>query len=105
MKVLAVALLVLSAGTFADEVADKAALFGDVKQAVLTNLDQRISNLQEAKTCVSAANDQAALKACKQKMMESQKALHAQMKGQREGFRAKRQGWKAQNQAGKVKSN
>jgi glutamine synthetase type III len=44
--------------------------FAAAKQQMTTNLDERIKDLNEAKTCVSAAQDHTALKKCRKNLRE-----------------------------------
>ncbi len=60
--------------------AEEGANFSTHKAEMLANIEEQIAKLQEHKSCVSAANDKEAMKACRDKM-----------KGWREGERAEMQ--------------
>lgn len=90
MKVLLLALALTAPAWATEENADKAAMFQQAKSNMLSNIDQRINNLNSAKTCINSAADGEALKACRKQMHESMKALKDDMKEQREGLRSKR---------------
>ncbi len=57
--------------------------FADVKAQAEANIDQRIANLQEAKTCISGAADKAALKACRQTLKSKQKSIKSARMGKK----------------------
>lgn len=69
---LLVALMVFSFNSFAE---DKVTNFALVKEKVLKHIDERISSLQENKSCVSAAQNHQDLKACRKKMQEMRRAM------------------------------
>lgn len=49
--------------------------FAERKTQALANIDKRIAMMNEMKTCISGASDQAALKTCHQKMREEHKGM------------------------------
>ena len=54
--------------------------FAERKAEVLKNLDNQILSLQETKTCIQAAKDHNAIKACREKQMAERKQLHEEMR-------------------------
>lgn len=61
----------------------------DIKTRILESLTKRISELEEAKTCIKSANSKEDLKACK-----PEKPDHKEMKKGREGFEnGNRENW------------
>lgn len=91
MKVLIGSLIVLSSlHAFATE--DLATM----KDTMTQSLDQRIANLQAAKSCVASATTPAALKACHQDLKSKQKSELERMKGLREQWKANRKAIKGQ---------
>ncbi|WP_408097554.1 hypothetical protein ACJVC5_01205 [Peredibacter sp. HCB2-198] len=77
MKTLLIASLLLgSVGAFADhhEEWDKLP-FAEKKAKMSEKLDKKMKMIQENKSCVDGAKDDAALKACKDKMMEQKKEM------------------------------
>ena len=95
--------LVLSVPMFAVAQDDgKAAMFQEAKANMLSSIEARMSNLNEAKSCVTAASDGAALKACHEKIQAANRELKEEMKGKREGLKAKREDWKEKTKAEKA---
>lgn len=83
MKALLVLALCLgSFGAFADRHKGKmeGKTFEEKKSLTTENLDKRISHLNEMKSCVSAARDEAGLKACREKMREQNKEMKEKWK-------------------------
>jgi hypothetical protein len=54
-----------------------------MKQEMLKDLDAQISTLQKFRSCVSSANDQAAMKACNEQRVADMKAIYEAKKKQR----------------------
>jgi Skp family chaperone for outer membrane proteins len=80
-----ITLTMLSLSTFADgENFDKA------KEMMLTNIDKRIALVQAHKSCVSAAADKAALKACHEKHNADLQSLRSDRKTMKEQFKSER---------------
>lgn len=91
MKYLSVALLVLSFNVFADHhEGKKSENFEEAKKHVLSNMDQRIQSLQEAKTCVSSATNRDAMKVCRSKIKEMNGSIKEGNKAWREERKSKR---------------
>lgn len=64
-------LLALSSNiSTAEEDGKDTAQFATRKTEILKQIDERISKMQEHKTCVSSANDREAMKACHEKMKQ-----------------------------------
>lgn len=79
MKFLLVAALCLgSLASFADEHEGKT--FEEKKAKMSQHLEERLAHINEAKACVSAAADEAALKVCKEKMKEHRKEMKKEWK-------------------------
>ncbi len=79
MKFLLIAVLCLgSLSSFADKHEGKT--FEEKKAKMSQHLDERLSHLNDAKSCVSAASDEAALKACRGKMKEHKKEMKEEWK-------------------------
>ncbi|TNF30487.1 MAG: hypothetical protein EP319_04835 [Deltaproteobacteria bacterium] len=57
--------------------------FEKAKSMMLENIEKRISNLQDVKSCVSSASDKSALKECRKKM----KSMNTEMKGKMKEMR------------------
>ncbi len=64
--------------------------FAKVKTMMLTNIDKRLGYLQEHKTCVTAAADKDAMKACHDKHNAEMQSLHSDRKMMREQFKNER---------------
>lgn len=88
-KLLFAALLSLSIPAIAQE--DK---FEDKKAKMISHLEKRIANLNEAKTCVSGAADKEALKGCHAKLKEDRMEMREDMKEKREQWKSKKEEWK-----------
>ena len=67
-----------------------------VKSEMLSDLDQRINGLTEAKACVTAANDRPALQACQKKLKAGMDSLRDKRKAQRQELKSKFQAKKAE---------
>ena len=77
MKILSVFICLFSFAVWADHHDEKGGkTFEEKKSKMLEHFEKRISHLNEGKSCVSSATDEAALKACHQKM----KGLREEMK-------------------------
>jgi len=55
--------------------------FAQMKQEALKRIDERISSLNQAKTCISSAADADALKKCHAARKEEMKGMRMEMKG------------------------
>ncbi len=89
-KLLVAALCIFSLTAFTDhheEGDDKNAKFEDVKAKMVTHIDERIAKMNEHKSCVSAAADKEALKACREKMKEYREDM-------KEKWQEKKKEWK-----------
>jgi hypothetical protein len=86
MKMLTLFAMLFSVTAFAA----KGENFEENKAKAIARLDQRISMLQEAKTCISSAADKDALKACHKKHKESRQAFADDRKEKKEARKAKR---------------
>lgn len=96
--------LVLSVPMFAMAQDDgKAAMFQEAKANMLSSIESRMSNLNDAKSCVNAATDGAGLKACHEKMQAANRELKEEMKGKRKELKEKRDEWKEKKKADKNK--
>lgn len=91
-------LLSVSAASIAQTATTGEKPIEEVKQHRLANIDKRIASLNELKSCVSAAADHNAMKACNQKHKTDMQALKGENQGWREGMKQKRQARKAGNQ-------
>jgi hypothetical protein len=85
MKILLIATLLMTMSAYADQKEENVAT---VKASILANIDQRISQMQAHKSCVSGASDHDQLKACRESNKEAMKKLHAENKGEREQWKA-----------------
>jgi len=47
----------------------------EIKQRVNSNLDQRIANLQAAKSCIQSASDHRAIKECRRQLRDSMEKI------------------------------
>lgn len=65
--------------------------FQEMKTNIVNHFDKKIAQLQEGKTCVSAAKDKEGLKACRMKMRDSHKAMKKDWEAKRDEFRAKKE--------------
>jgi len=88
------------ANTDANKDARKKERFAQVKSMAQSNIDKRISALQETKSCISSANDKDSLKSCRQEAKKRHQAIKQEMKQMREQFRHNRG---ARNQQHKLK--
>jgi len=80
---------------------NKEAMFAEMKQKMLENIDTRIGVLQSAKTCLSAAADKAAVMKCRQEEKTAMEALRKTHKQNRKEMLEKRE-QKLQDQLQKV---
>lgn len=95
MKFLLVLTLCLgSVGAFADEHME-GKTFEEKKARFTQHLDERLAHVNEAKSCVAAATDEAGLKACKEKMRAHGKEMRNQWKAKKEEMKAKKEETKA----------
>jgi len=101
MKFLLLALLAVP--SFAQDTAETGAMFQQAKAHLISNLDARMTNLNNAKSCVNNAADGAALKVCREELNKANRALKDTMKTQREGMRIKRNELRAKKRAEKTK--
>lgn len=58
--------------------------FAKRKQKILQSVDRRLSFLQEEKSCITAAKDQEALRACHESMQQKRKDMMKQDRAERE---------------------
>ena len=98
MKVLLIAILLMSMSAFAEEANEN---FATVKAAISAKIDQKIGALQAHKSCVDAAADKAALQNCRKMNKEAMKKLHMENKGEREEWKAGKEGRKDKRKAEK----
>lgn len=94
MKLLTVLALVLSTSAFAGhhekEMEEmKKMPFDQHKKMMQEKLDKKTSMIEEAKTCVNDAKDNAALNACHDKMREEHHAMMDEMKGKMHDMKKK----------------
>ncbi len=75
-----IGLCLFSSLVIADQKAEK---LDEVKAKITSNLDERISQLQKMKSCVSSAKDRAALKACREDMKSFRQERRAERKAKR----------------------
>lgn len=80
MKLVLALILCLGTLTAIAEEKKGAGNFEERKAKLSAHLDERIAALQKAKSCLSSAKDDEALKACKEEMREARKEMHHQMK-------------------------
>jgi hypothetical protein len=86
MKFFAIVILsMISYSAFADE-----ENFAKAKEMMLTNIDKRISFIQEHKSCVSSAAEKTALKACHEKHNTNMQSLRSERKTMKEEFKSER---------------
>lgn len=92
MKFFAILTLsMISYSAFADE-----KNFAKAKEMTLTNIDKRITLIQEHKTCVAAAAERSALKACHKKHNADMKGLRSDRKTMKEQFKNEKKERKAE---------
>lgn len=65
----------------------KAENFSKAKEMALSHIDKRLTLDQAHRSCVSAASDREALKACREKHQTSMQSLKSDRKGMKEKFR------------------
>lgn len=87
--ILMASLCVFSMTAFAEEQKER---FEEMKKNLSSQIEERIGHLQEAKSCVNAATDREALKACREKMKEHRKEM-------REDWQKKKQEWKSKRKS------
>lgn len=88
-KILLMSLCLVSLSAFSDDdMKDDGKPFEEKKAMMLTKIDERIAKMNEHKSCVQAAADKEAMKACHQKMKEHRKEM-------KEDWKAKKEEWKA----------
>ena len=80
MKVFTAILFLFSMSTYAQD----GKKFTQHKTQVLANIDQRISAIQEFKSCVQSANDHAAMKTCRTKHQSKMSTMKDTMKNMKE---------------------
>jgi flagellar biosynthesis regulator FlaF len=93
MKILLIATLLISFA-YAEE-DKKSDNIAQMKERASANIDQRIALLQAHKSCVQAASDREAMKACRKSNKEAMKKLHQENKGEREQFKEDRKAKKS----------
>ena len=93
MKLAALAFVLLSSVAYAEETEN----FAQAKADTISHIDKRIENLNTLKGCVSAAQDKAALKTCR----DNSKAANAQMKEMRKANKTRRQNLREQKRGKK----
>lgn len=64
--------------------------FAKAKEMMLSNIDKRIGLIQEHKSCVSAAAERSALKACHEKHNADMQGLRSERKTMKEEFKSER---------------
>ncbi len=69
---------------------DKKENIDEIKQRVTSNLDQRISNLQAAKSCIQSASDHRAIKECRRQLRDSMEKIEDQNKEERKKRRSEK---------------
>ena len=90
-KFLVLSCCLLSLAVFADEKeSNKKENIEEIKQKVVSNLDQRISNLQTAKSCIQAASDHEGIKQCRKQLKEVMMKLKEENQKERRERREKR---------------
>ncbi len=89
----AVILSAFSLGVFAQN----GEMFTKAKEHILSNLDKRISWLQEQKTCTAAATDQAGIKACRDAHQAKVQTLKGENESFKSGMKAEKMGRKKKN--------
>ncbi len=90
LKIIASLVLVISLNAGAEEKKEKSQeSIAEIKTRLTQNLDKRISQLQETKACVSAAQDKEALKSCRERSKEQRQALHKEWKEFKENRKKK----------------
>ena len=100
MKFLLVLTLCLgSFGAFADEHME-GKTFEEKKARMTQHLDERLAHVNEAKSCVAAATDEAGLKTCKEKMKARGQEMKGKWKEKKEEMKEK---WKAKKEEKKKK--
>lgn len=102
MKILLIATLFMSMSAYADQKEENAAT---VKARILTNIDQRISQMQAHKSCISSASDHEQLKACRKSNKEAMKKLHMENKGERNEWKAGKEARKEKRKGEKKADN
>lgn len=95
MKLLIALIIALPLMVFADhhEEGGKGKSFSERKAHAVKKVDERISRLQEHKSCIQGAADKKAMKACRDKQKEYRKEMkhkRKEMRGKRKEMREKR---------------
>ena len=76
MKILSIFICLYSFLAFADHHEEKGGkTFEEKKSKMLEHFEKRISQLNEGKSCVSSATDEAGLKACHEKMKSQREEM------------------------------
>lgn len=84
-------LLVLLSVLFSLNVrADHHENFEEHKKMMLENIDKRIANLGELKSCISAATSKDQAHACREKFKDEREDMKSQRKQRREEWKAKK---------------
>lgn len=80
-KLLVTGLCLFSLAAFADNHEEGSGKnFEEQKAQIIQNLDKRIAGLNEMKSCISAAADKAAAKACREKFKEAKEDMKEEWK-------------------------
>lgn len=87
MKFILCLVLLFSNSTFAEEKTG----FEDRKKEALSRIEERIQKLQEHKSCISAAADKEAFKACHGKMKEWREDKKDEMRERKEERQKRRE--------------
>lgn len=69
---------------------EKNEMFAKAKEQALSNVDKRISSLNEMKSCFSGATNQEGMKACRKKHKEQMEALHESNEARRKEMKSER---------------
>jgi ElaB/YqjD/DUF883 family membrane-anchored ribosome-binding protein len=87
MKSLSVALIILTFSLSA--FAQKEEMIAKGKEVMISNIDKRISVLQQTKTCISASSSKEELKECRKKMHDQMKEIKEDAQEGRQQMRSK----------------
>ncbi len=84
-KLLIAGLCLFSLTAFADETEEGAGKnFEEHKAKMIEGIDKRIAGMNELKSCVSAAKDRDAVKACREKMKDMREDMREERKERKE---------------------
>ena len=102
INTITLAALLFTANTLADN--HKSERLSQAKAMAAENIDAKISLLNDLKSCISGANDRAALKNCRSQAKAKRQSLKESSKSKRKEWREKRKKMREERKAARQKN-